>query len=135
MLDERPTAAELVDAVAEFLTQRVLPTLEDPLAFHARVAVNALGIVQRELAAGVEVADAELARLHVLTGLDDTDLATLNSALADRIRTGQLSTSDEALRDHLIRSVLARMYIDSPGYPSLAEAATRWPDRRFRTDG
>ncbi|MFL6144886.1 MAG: DUF6285 domain-containing protein [Labedaea sp.] len=129
MLDERPTAAELVDAVAEFLTQRLLPTLDGQLAFHTRVAANALRIVHRELTCGAKVAEAELARLRALAGADRVDDADLNSALAERIRTGDLSTSDESLRDHLIRSVLARMAIDNPGYPSLAEAATRWPDQ------
>lgn len=135
MLDERPTAAELVDAVAEFLTERLLPTLDGQLTFHTRVAANALRIVHRELTGGAEVADAELARLRALTGVDDGDLAALNSALAQQIRTGDLSTSDDSLRDHLIRSVLARMAIDNPGYPSLAEAAIRWPEHHYRTDG
>ncbi|HET9139128.1 DUF6285 domain-containing protein [Actinophytocola sp.] len=128
MLHERPTAAELVAAVADFLEREVRPALDGRLAFHAKVATNALRIVQRELTAGPAVAEAELTRLRSLTNTD-ADLPTLNTLLAAQIRAGTLSIADSALRDHLIRSVLSRITIDNPGYPSVAEAATRWPDR------
>jgi Domain of unknown function (DUF6285) len=127
MLDERPSAAELVAAVAEFLEGEVGPAVTGRLAFHARVAVNALRIVERELTSGAAVAAGEVARLRSLTGVDG-DLRTLNTVLARRIRDKSLSIEDEMLRDHLVRSVLSRMDIDNPGYPSLRDAARRWPD-------
>ncbi len=46
----RPTARELLDAVREFLTNDVMTTDDPRLAFNGRVAANALGIVERELA-------------------------------------------------------------------------------------
>jgi hypothetical protein len=115
MLDERPTAAELIAAVAGFLEREVHPELAGRLAFHTKVAVNVLRIVERELLAGPGVEAEELARLRALTGADG-DLATLNTVLAQRIRSGELSIEDEALRDHLTRSVLARLAIDNPRY-------------------
>jgi aminoglycoside phosphotransferase (APT) family kinase protein len=45
----RPTASELLDAVRGFLTDEVMPATGGQLAFHARVAANALAIVAREL--------------------------------------------------------------------------------------
>jgi aminoglycoside phosphotransferase (APT) family kinase protein len=57
----RPTASELIEAVREFLTDRVMPGTAGQLAFHARVAANALGIVLRELELGPLPPDAELA--------------------------------------------------------------------------
>ena len=123
MFDDRPTAAELVAAVAEFLDGEVRPALDGRLAFHAKVAVNALRIVEREL--GADLA-GEHARLRALTGADG-DLHELNTLLAQRIRNGELSIEDESLRDHLVRSVLTRLAVDNPGYPSLAEAARYWP--------
>ena len=128
MLDERPSAAELVNAVADFLEQDLPAAALDPqVAFHTRIAVNVLRIVERELAAGAEVAAADRTRVSALTG-SDADLPTLNSVLAEHIRTGRLSTEDEALRDHLIRSALSRLAIDNPRYPSLREAPGHWPD-------
>jgi len=123
MFDERPTVAELVAAVAEFLDGEVRPALDGRLAFHAKVAVNALRIVEREL--GADLA-GEHARLRALTGADGS-LHELNTLLARRIRDGDLSIEDESLRDHLVRSVLTRLAVDNPGYPSLAEAARYWP--------
>ena len=56
----RPTAQELAEAILEFLGGEVLPTLTDPrLRFRMLVAMNALGIVYRELAALPVADDAE----------------------------------------------------------------------------
>jgi len=47
---ERPTAQELTEAIVEFLGDEILPTLTDHrLRFRTLVAMNALGIVHREL--------------------------------------------------------------------------------------
>jgi aminoglycoside phosphotransferase (APT) family kinase protein len=48
----RPTASELLDAVRGYLTDQVMPGTSGQLAFHARVAANALAIVARELDLG-----------------------------------------------------------------------------------
>jgi hypothetical protein len=124
MLAERPTAAELVAAVAQFLDDEVRPELAGRLAFHLKVAVNALRIVERELT-GTAAAD-ELAGLRAL--VDGGDLVELNTVLAQRIRDGVLSIGDDRVRDQLIRSVLRRLAVDNPRYPSLDEARLRWPD-------
>ena len=44
-----PRADELIDAVARFIETVAAPQLSGHAAFHARVAVNALRIVEREL--------------------------------------------------------------------------------------
>ena len=47
---DRPTAPELIEAVFEFLSGELLPTLDDHrLKFRTLVAMNALGIARREL--------------------------------------------------------------------------------------
>ncbi len=66
----RPTARELLDAVRGYLTDQVMPATSGQLAFHARVAANALAIVARELELGpapdgADLADAVAARLAV----------------------------------------------------------------------
>ncbi|MDQ1374233.1 MAG: hypothetical protein QOJ09_1571, partial [Actinomycetota bacterium] len=47
-----PTAAQLVEAVREFLERDVMAATEGRVQFHTRVAVNVLGMVERELALG-----------------------------------------------------------------------------------
>jgi aminoglycoside phosphotransferase (APT) family kinase protein len=54
-LHGRPTAAELVDAVREYLLTSVLPATSGQVAFHARVAASALAIVLRELELGPDL--------------------------------------------------------------------------------
>jgi signal transduction protein with GAF and PtsI domain len=57
---ERPTAQELAEAIQEFLGSEILPTLTDHrLRFRMLVAMNALGMVYRELAALPVEDDAE----------------------------------------------------------------------------
>ena len=118
MSTARPTAAELVAAVAGFLETAAIPALAGATAFHARVALNSLRIVERELREGPAVDAAELASLRALLGRDGT-LAELNAALVAAIDDGTLATGDGALRAHLLASARARLAIDNPQYPSL----------------
>jgi len=60
-MSERPTAQELTEAIAEFLGGEILPILTDHrLRFRTLVAMNALGIVYRELDALPPEDDTEL---------------------------------------------------------------------------
>lgn len=67
MLGDRPNAAELVEAVLEFLAGEVLPRAGDHRQkFRTLVAMNALAIARRELEAGPSREDeAELRTLAV----------------------------------------------------------------------
>jgi len=114
-MQNKPSAAELVGAVRSFLEQDAMPRLEGRAAFHARVAVNALAIVERELDAGPLAAAEEHARLRQLLGRDGS-LDELSRELARRIRTRELEPSDAALRTHLWETTLAKVGIDQPRY-------------------
>ena len=52
MTQDRPTAAQLVTAVREFLERDVMGATDGRVNFHARVAVNVLNTVARELELG-----------------------------------------------------------------------------------
>ena len=92
----RPTPQELAEAIEEFLSGEILPTVADPrLRFRTLVALNALGIVQRELAK--------------LPPEDDTK----QRELAARIRAGDVQDGTLA---RVKADVEARLRIDSPGY-------------------
>lgn len=126
MLDERPTAAELVTAVADFIEKKVAPQLDAHTAFHAKVAVNALHIVIRELQSGAAAVAADSARLAALTSVAaDAGLPAQNRVLCALIEQGKIDADDPVLRKHLLQSVLARIAIDSPKYPSLKAVPER----------
>jgi hypothetical protein len=59
-----PSSAELVHVVREFLEQEVMPATEGRLSFHARVAANVLGQIERELESGLPdtTGDADLVK-------------------------------------------------------------------------
>jgi hypothetical protein len=82
-----PTAGELVEAVREYLERDVMTSTEGRVQFHARVAVNVLKMVERELALGVEQADAHASRLATLGVSSERELseAIASGALDDRL--------------------------------------------------
>ena len=53
-LHDVPSAHDLVEAVREWLERDVLAGTSGRLQFHARVAINVLAMVERELELGAE---------------------------------------------------------------------------------
>jgi len=92
----RPTPDELAEAIEEFLSGEILPALDDHrLRFRLLVALNALGILRRELGA--------------LPEADDTEARELAAQIrANEVAPGTLATV-KAL-------VAARLNVDSPRY-------------------
>nr|WP_096867156.1 DUF6285 domain-containing protein [Mycolicibacterium houstonense] len=106
----RPSAAELVAAVAEFLDTEVRDgeTVAPPVRFQARVAANALRMVERELLAAETPAAAEAA----LGAVGFTDEA----ALAAAIRAGDLDDRSDDVTACLRVLVRQRLAAAHPGY-------------------
>ena len=95
-MSERPTAAELAEAILEFVGGEILPTITDQrLRFRTLVAMNALSIVYRELERLPPVDDGEQRELAVRIRAGDVPPGTL-----ERIK----------------RDVAARLRIASPRY-------------------
>ena len=83
-MSETPTAQELCEAILEFLGGEILPTLTDHrLRFRTLVAMNALGIVHRELAALPVDDDAEQRELAGQIRAGDVPPGTLARVKAD----------------------------------------------------
>ena len=98
----RPTAAELVEAVREHLDAGVDQSEGDRARFDARVARNALAMVERELRLGPDLARAHARRLGDLGFADDAALAAaIRSGTFDHDLTGVGSALAAAARDQL----------------------------------
>jgi len=113
-MQDRPTAPELLDAVAGFL-EEVMPLLEPRLRFHARVAVNVLQIVRREW----ELAPAQRERQRdLLAGVlgHDGDPGQLWSDLAGAIRAGDLDDRPAELVTILREITAQRLAVANPAY-------------------
>lgn len=115
MPTDRPTAAELLAAVRTHLVETLAPTLEGQPAFHLRVATNALAIVERTLANGEAMDQAELARLQDLLG-EDGDLVALNRVLAARIQAGDMDGERDAVLAHLRETARDKLHLANPRY-------------------
>jgi hypothetical protein len=125
---EQPSAAELLDAVAEFLGREVMPELSGRLAFHARVAVNVLQTVRREMSLGPAADLAETARLTALLG-HDGETEALNAELCDWIASGAIDPDDPALIEHLWATTLATLAVDQPNYATYRRAVAADDDQ------
>ncbi|HEX6874902.1 MAG TPA: DUF6285 domain-containing protein [Nocardioidaceae bacterium] len=106
---DEPRAGALVEAVREFLERDVLDATEGSVRFHVRVAVNALRIVERELAHAPVHAEEHHRRLHELGCGDDTELA-------DLVRSHGPEVDRSDLRAALTAMVRAKLTVANPGY-------------------
>jgi hypothetical protein len=119
-----PEAAQLLQAVIGYLEKTAVPALEGRAAFHGKVAINALIIVQRELTMGADAQARELAGLQALLDRPaEVDLLSLRAALCDRIARGEIVAETPGLLAHLISTAADRVAIEQPNYSSLKLAA------------
>ena len=105
----RPLAAELVAAVAEFLETDVRGATEGQVNFHARVAANALRIVEREL---LDENEAESRAALAALGFADEE------QLAAAIRAGDMDARADQVTACLRILVRRRLAVAHPGYDS-----------------
>jgi aminoglycoside phosphotransferase (APT) family kinase protein len=108
-LHDAPTASQLVEAVREFLERDVMGATEGRVRFHARVATNVLGMVERELAAGPSLAAAHAARLEGLGVASDAELAAA-------IRSGGLDDRWSEVTAVVSAAVSDKLAVANPGY-------------------
>jgi aminoglycoside phosphotransferase (APT) family kinase protein len=103
----RPTAVELVEAVREWVDADVRDSTEGRVAFHARVAVNAMAMVERQLAQGPAAESAHRERLADLGCHDDAELAA-------QIRSGALDELADDVRSAVAASVRSKLEVANP---------------------
>ncbi|MEV0822323.1 DUF6285 domain-containing protein [Nonomuraea rubra] len=103
-----PTAAELVAAVRDFLETDVLPAVEGRVRYHTRVAINVLGMVEREIELGPAQAARHAESLATLGVADDAELAAA-------VREGRPADGD-TLMAVLEQAVRAKLEVANPGY-------------------
>ena len=102
-----PTAAELAEALRGFLREDVMPAVDARLAFLARVAVNVVGQLERELELGPARERAHAERLARLGVADD-------AALVRAIRDGSLDARMDEVVAATRTDVVERLRIANP---------------------
>lgn len=126
-MQDRPTQREMVEAAREFFEREILPTVTDPrLRFRTLVALNALGIAEREMYAGDVFVDEELRGLRALLGTGEAPFPesraakeaeawALRKTLAQQIREGTAPAGTGAF---LEASIGWKLSIASPRFTS-----------------
>jgi hypothetical protein len=127
-MQDRPTVLELLGAVRAFLEEDLMPTLEGRRRFHALVAANVLGVVERELAGEEEQLGRQWQRLAQLLAVGDAKPAALSALrgavreleerLAERIRTGEADAGEfaDGVRAHVRATVIEKLAVANPRF-------------------
>lgn len=106
---DAPSAMQLLEAVREWIDGELIPATEGRVRFHARVASNVLGMVEREIELGPDQAVAHRERLAQLGVVDDAELVAA-------IRAGAFADRGEELRGLLREAVVDKLRVANPGY-------------------
>ena len=108
---DAPSATELLEAVREWIDREVIPSTDGRLRFHARVASNVLGMVEREIELGPAQHVAHEERLAQLGVADDRELAAA-------IRRREFDARGDELRALLADAVHDKLVVANPRYVS-----------------
>ena len=126
MGQDRPEAADLLEALAEYLFAELRPEVPREQRFKVLVAANLCAVVAREIRAGEGPDREDLALFAELLGeertpADDPDALaeeTRKAAaeLARRLRAGELDDRLDELAPRLAEHVRRKLEIARPGY-------------------
>jgi regulator of protease activity HflC (stomatin/prohibitin superfamily) len=127
-VQDRPTYSELLAAAQQFIEADVIPALDGPKKFHARVAANVLAIVRRELEQEEAQWRAEWKRLDALLGAAEPPpseraamgrrLRARTEELCERIRRGDADGGPwraEVLA-HVRQTVTEKLVVANPRF-------------------
>jgi hypothetical protein len=106
---DRPTAAELLEALHEWMERDLLPGVDGRLQFHTRVAINMIDIVRRELELGP---DQEIQHQEVLSSFGMND----DAELAEVIREGAFDSNLVEVLNRLRPVVEDKVRVANPRY-------------------
>ena len=120
-MQDRPTSAELLATLGEYLEEELMPALDGPLAYRTRVAANLVRILERENALGPASLRRERELLSQLLGVDPPrsdsltdDVLELNRQVVDAIDAGRIDHTQAW--PALMEIARAKLAIIRPGY-------------------
>ncbi len=126
-MHDRPTVDELLHAVELLLDEQLVPSLDGARKYNARVALNVIKMVRRELQHEERQVDAEWRGLDIVLGAATrpaTLLATKealrgrSAELSERIREGHADAGEfrELVVAHVRDTVHAKLEVSDPAW-------------------
>jgi hypothetical protein len=113
---DRPTAPELLESVAEYLFGELRPEVPREQRFKVLVAANVCAVVAREIRAGDEPDRADLELFEEILGEQSGDVHAAAAELSRRLRAGELDDRIDELTPRLEEHVHRKLQIARPGY-------------------
>ncbi|EMN46271.1 DUF6285 domain-containing protein [Leptospira weilii] len=129
-MQDKPTSADLLEAIQDFLMKEILPQFKDKefLSYKTLVSWNMLGVVSREIRSGEELLDKELSRLVGILNKNLANPSTLNEKkalahawnieLRDKIRKEKLSSENLQYWNHVKETVKEKVEVINPRFTS-----------------
>ncbi len=117
-MQDRPTAAELLEAIADLLEKQVLPATQGPLRHQVRVAGNLCRILEREACLGGahDLRESELLREALGPGARGTDTLALTQQLADALEHSEDPALEHRAWRALVEIVRGKLAVAKPGH-------------------
>lgn len=115
-MQDRPTAPELLDSVAEYLFDELRPEVPREQRFKVLVAANVCAVVAREIRAGEDPDGQDLELFNELLGEEQSDVRAAAAELSRRLRAGELDDRVDEIAPRLEEHVRRKLSIARPGY-------------------
>ena len=115
-MQDRPTAPELLDSVAEYLFGELRPEVSREQRFKVLVAANVCAVVARELRTGDQPDAEDLQLFSELLGERIEDVHSAATELSRRLRAGEFDDRIDELAPRLEEHVRRKLEIARPGY-------------------
>ncbi len=130
-MQDRPSGPDLIEAVAQFLNEEILPLMADNprLKFRSLIAINVLNIVTREMHEAEPLMQAEWQRLADFFDQSAAKMPShpdqlgqtiddFNRTLCRRLRTGDTGDDEwsRQLADHLYQTTIEKLQIANPRF-------------------
>ncbi|HEX5820933.1 MAG TPA: DUF6285 domain-containing protein [Solirubrobacterales bacterium] len=115
-MQDRPTAPELLDSVAEYLFGELRPEVPREQRFKVLVAANVCAVVAREIRAGEDPDGKDLELFNELLGEEQSDVRAAAAELSRRLRAGELDDRIDEIAPRLEEHVRRKLSIARPDY-------------------
>jgi Domain of unknown function (DUF6285) len=116
-MQDRPTAPELLESVAEYLFGELRQQVPREQRFKVLVAANVCAVVAREIRVGDEPDRRDLELFNELLGEESDDVHAAAAELSRRLRSGELDDRIDELAPRLEEHVRRKLEIARPDYP------------------
>jgi hypothetical protein len=117
-MQDRPTASELLEAIADLLEKEVLPATQGGLQHQVRVAGNLCRILEREarLGASQDAREVELLAGALGEAPGGRDALALSGALVARLDAGHDAALEGRAFRALVEIVRGKLAVAKPGH-------------------